>query len=162
MFQQVFIPRTLNEVIDYERDIDRATQHDTQDVSLILIRISPLSDSPVVSLGLQMVYSELTGLKGDFSGPQAEPELLQRKTTQEKAASEADEDEEEDESDDEEEEDEDEEEEEEYVHPKDRVTEEDEVDRKAHKKAVKAERKEKRENKIKKHVKKRKEKEGKV
>ncbi|XP_046558908.1 serine/threonine-protein kinase RIO1-like [Haliotis rubra] len=56
VFKNAYIPRTLDQVIDFERDFRRAQ---TGDVS-------------------QVLYSKVTGLKEDLTGPQQDPDVLSK------------------------------------------------------------------------------------
>lgn len=55
VFKNSFIPRTLDDVIDFERDYLKAQKGDTQEV----------------------LYQKITGLKHDLTGPQDKPVLLE-------------------------------------------------------------------------------------
>ena len=55
VFQNVFIPRTLNEVVDFERDYNNVQEGTQQDIA----------------------YQTVIGLKPDLSGAQTIPQLLQ-------------------------------------------------------------------------------------
>lgn len=55
VFQQIFIPRTLDEVVRFEQDFEKMQLGQGEDI----------------------VYSTVTGLKPDLSGPQSIPQLLQ-------------------------------------------------------------------------------------
>ena len=55
VFQQIFIPRTLDEVATYEQDYKKIQSGEGRDIA----------------------YSTVTGLKPDLSGPQTIPQLLQ-------------------------------------------------------------------------------------
>lgn len=54
VFQQVFIPRTLDEVSSYERDYEQRQQGEAEDI----------------------LYQTVTGMKSDLSGAQTVPQLL--------------------------------------------------------------------------------------
>ncbi len=55
VFQQIFIPRKLDEVVTYEQDFEKMQSGHGEDI----------------------VYSTVTGLRPDLSGPQMVPQLLQ-------------------------------------------------------------------------------------
>lgn len=55
VFKNAFIPRTLDQVIDFERDFYKAKEGDTN----------------------EFLYSKISGLKTDLSGPQLVPTLLE-------------------------------------------------------------------------------------
>ncbi|XP_013386859.1 serine/threonine-protein kinase RIO1 [Lingula anatina] len=139
VFKRAFIPRTLDDVIDFEGDIHKAKEGDVS----------------------QILYQTVTGLKPDLSGAQQLPILLeksqQRRTTE--SLNSAGEESSDEKADDEEEEEEDSDDE---SRPQKlntfRPRDESPSSRKARKQAVKEEKREKRQNKIPKHVKKRKEK----
>lgn len=136
VFKKAYIPRTLEEVVDFEKDAERAKKGQAEEI----------------------LYSTLTGLKPDLTGVQAQPELLKNKhvdsgenkgdclDNKEVDSSESSNDESEsDDGDDEQ---------------KEKVLDEKgtALSKKEHKKLVKEANREKRKNKTPKHVKKRKEK----
>lgn len=132
VFKKAYIPRTLNEVTHYERDVDsmlKKKEEASEDTS---------SDN--------ILYQTVTGLRKDLSGVQMVPSILEDSTKDNSSSSEGEE--EEDEDDDEEKS-----EGEGDSHP-----EETQIDRKERKKLVKEAQREKRKKKMPKHVKKRKEK----
>lgn len=55
VFQKVFIPRTLDEVVKYEEDYERTREGEVVDA----------------------VYQTITGMKSDLTGPRSQPQLLQ-------------------------------------------------------------------------------------
>ncbi|CAB3986527.1 serine threonine- kinase RIO1-like [Paramuricea clavata] len=57
VFKNAFIPRTLEAVLDFENDMQKARQGDTQEI----------------------LYRTLTGMKADLSGTQQQPGLFQEK-----------------------------------------------------------------------------------
>ncbi|KAL1506710.1 hypothetical protein ABEB36_006023 [Hypothenemus hampei] len=59
VFKQVFIPKKLHDVVDYERDIDEA------------------------KAGGDLYYKRLVGLKADLSGTVQQPEILEKKQEKE-------------------------------------------------------------------------------
>lgn len=61
VFQKVFIPRTLDEVVKYENDYERMKEGGGEDI----------------------VYRTIMGMKSDLSGPRSQPQLLQGIYTQE-------------------------------------------------------------------------------
>lgn len=67
VFQKVFIPRTLDDVTKYEEDYEKV--HGSDDVRTE-----------------DLLYTTVTGLKHDLSGPQTEPRLLQAATTSQSLA----------------------------------------------------------------------------
>ncbi|XP_053100380.1 serine/threonine-protein kinase RIO1 [Hemicordylus capensis] len=139
VFKRAYIPRTLTEVKNYERDVDIMMKLKEEDTALNVQQDN-------------ILYQTVTGLKKDLSGVQKVPALLDNK--------------EETESDSDEEGNSDNSEfgcreQEESVHPKDRPAETG-VDKKERKKMTKEAQREKRKNKIPKHVKKRKEKTAKT
>ena len=65
VFQNVFIPRTLNEVVDFERDYNNVQEGMKQDIA----------------------YQTVTGLRPDLSGAQTIPQLLQESNEKSSTAS---------------------------------------------------------------------------
>lgn len=131
VFKKAYIPRTLNEVTHYERDVDsmmKKKEEASEDTS---------SDN--------ILYQTVTGLRKDLSGVQMVPSILEDSTKDNSSSSEGEEEEDED--------DEEKSEGEGDSHP-----EETQIDRKERKKLVKEAQREKRKKKMPKHVKKRKEK----
>ncbi|XP_053394020.1 serine/threonine-protein kinase RIO1-like [Mercenaria mercenaria] len=59
VFKNAYIPRTLDAVIDFERDFYKAKEGDTE----------------------EFLYSKISGLKTDLSGPQHVPTLLKESKT---------------------------------------------------------------------------------
>ncbi|XP_048385047.1 serine/threonine-protein kinase RIO1 isoform X2 [Stegostoma tigrinum] len=138
VFKNAYIPRTLNEVKHYERDVDIMMKRKEED------RITDLEHDNIL-------YQTVTGMKKDLSGVQQVPALLENlqesdgnsKSDNDSCDSELAS------------------EEGERIHPKDRVQ-EDETNKKDRKRMVKEAQREKRRNKVPKHVKKRKEKVAKM
>jgi len=60
VFKNAFIPRTLDQVIDVERDLDKAEKGETQEI----------------------LYHTLTGMKPDLSGAQQIPQLLEEEQSE--------------------------------------------------------------------------------
>uniref|UniRef100_UPI00398F49ED serine/threonine-protein kinase RIO1 isoform X2 n=1 Tax=Pristiophorus japonicus TaxID=55135 RepID=UPI00398F49ED len=138
VFKNAYIPRTLNEVKHYERDID---------IMMKLKKEDMINDRQHDNI----LYQTVTGMKKDLTGVQQVPALLENlEESDEKSNSEHDCSESELVS-----------EEEERIHPKEH-TEEDKTDKKDKKRLVKEAQREKRKNKVPKHVKKRKEKVAKM
>lgn len=139
VFKNAYIPRTLNEVTHYERDVDamlkkkEASSEDTNTDNIL--------------------YQTVTGLRKDLSGVQTVPSILEDSTKDDSSSSEGEE--EEDDDDDEESEGED-------TGKGGSNTEETQLDRKERKKMVKGAQREKRKNKVPKHLKRRKEKVAKM
>lgn len=134
VFKKAYIPRTLEQVVDFEKDAERAKKGKAQEI----------------------LYSTLTGLKPDLTGVQARPELLKNKhvDTGENKGDGCDNVEVDSSSNDESESDgEDDEQKEKVLDEKGTA-----LSKKEHKKLVKEANREKRKNKTPKHVKKRKEK----
>ncbi|MEE6464814.1 hypothetical protein FKM82_006369 [Ascaphus truei] len=140
VFKKAYIPRTLTEVTNYERDVDVMHKLKEKDMSL-----NTQQDN--------ILYQTVTGLKNDLSGVETVPSLLQNSDDHELqmspnsdvdstdgSASGS---------------------EEEEIHPKDQ-TPQPEVDKKERKKVTKETQREKRKNKTPKHMKKRKEKTAKM
>ncbi|KAM6282912.1 serine/threonine-protein kinase RIO1 isoform 2-T2 [Porphyrio hochstetteri] len=138
VFKKAYIPRTLTEVKNYERDVDIMMKLKEEDMALNVQQDN-------------ILYQTVTGLKKDLSGVQKIPALLEKKADESETDSDDGDGSSEDsdsgcnES----------------VHPKDRPAEVS-VDKKERKKMVKEAQREKRKNKIPKHVKKRKEKTAKM
>ncbi|XP_016342863.1 serine/threonine-protein kinase RIO1 [Sinocyclocheilus anshuiensis] len=136
VFKKAYIPRTLNEVTHYERDVDtmlKKKEEASEDTS---------TDN--------ILYRTVTGLRKDLSGVQMVPSILEDSTKDDSSSSEG------------EEEDEDDKSEGEDTLEGGSHTEEAQMDRKERKKLVKEGQREKRKNKMPKHVKKRKEKVSKM
>ncbi|KAK2901044.1 hypothetical protein QQF64_014866 [Cirrhinus molitorella] len=133
VFKSAYIPRTLNEVTQYERDVDtmlkKKEEGSSEDIN---------TDN--------ILYQTVTGLRKDLSGVQMVPSILEDSTKDDSSSSEG---EEEDEDDEEKSEGED-------TREGGSNTEEAQVDKKERKKMVKEAQREKRKNKVPKHVKKRK------
>ncbi|XP_026140891.1 serine/threonine-protein kinase RIO1 [Carassius auratus] len=130
VFKKAYIPRTLNEVTHYERDVDsmlKKKEEASEDTS---------SDN--------ILYQTVTGLRKDLSGVQMVPSILEDSTKDNSSSSEGEE--------------EDEDDEEKSEGEGDSHPEETQIDRKERKKLVKEAQREKRKKKMPKHVKKRKEK----
>ncbi|XP_073534832.1 serine/threonine-protein kinase RIO1 isoform X1 [Phyllobates terribilis] len=137
VFKKAYIPRTLNEVKNFERDVDLMQKLKEEDLSL-----NAQQDN--------ILYQTVTGLKKDLSGAETVPALLQKSDDEqpdesssdahsgEESGSDSDDD-----------------------HPKDQAP-VSEIDKKERKKMFKDAQREKRKNKIPKHVKKRKEKTSKT
>ncbi|KAM4689373.1 serine/threonine-protein kinase RIO1 [Discoglossus pictus] len=140
VFKKAYIPRTLNEVKNYERDVDMMQKFKEEDMAH-----NTQHDN--------ILYQTVTGLKKDLSGAETVPALLQNNAQEQQVASGSDAES----SDGSDSDSEDEEE----VHSKDQ-TPPPEVDKKERKKMAKEAQREKRRNKIPKHVKKRKEKVAKM
>ncbi|XP_048867070.1 serine/threonine-protein kinase RIO1 [Brienomyrus brachyistius] len=135
VFKNAYIPRTLTEVVHYERDVDAMVKMKGEDSSL-----NVQNDN--------VLYQTVTGLKKDLSGVQTVPALLEELSDEGSSSSE--------ESDGSDGSD---------LEGASRVTgqgEESQVDRKERKRLVKEAQREKRKNKTPKHVKKRKEKVAKM
>uniref|UniRef100_A0A8C1SBN2 Serine/threonine-protein kinase RIO1 n=1 Tax=Cyprinus carpio TaxID=7962 RepID=A0A8C1SBN2_CYPCA len=134
VFKKAYIPRTLNEVTHYERDVDtmlKKTEEASEDTS---------TDN--------ILYQTVTGLRKDLSGVQMVPLILEDSTKDDSSSSEGEE--------------EDEDDEEKSEGEGESHTEEAQMDRKERKKLVKEAQREKRKNKMPKYVKKRKEKVAKM
>ncbi|XP_048451543.1 serine/threonine-protein kinase RIO1 [Rhincodon typus] len=137
VFKNAYIPRTLNEVKHYERDVDIMMKRKEED------RTTDLEHDNIL-------YQTVTGMKKDLSGVQQVPALLENlqesdgnsKSDNDSSDSELGS-------------------EGERIHPKDCVQ-EDETNKKDRKRMVKEAQREKRRNKVPKHVKKRKEKVAKM
>ncbi|XP_056377081.1 serine/threonine-protein kinase RIO1 isoform X2 [Hyla sarda] len=137
VFKKAYIPRTLNEVKNFERDIDLMQKLKEEDMSL-----NTQQDN--------ILYQTVMGLKKDLSGAETVPALLQKSEEEQHDGSGSDSDSCDESGSDSED-----------VHPKDQ-TPASEIDKKERKKLVKEAQREKRKNKIPKHVKKRKEKTAKT
>ncbi|KFP77874.1 PREDICTED: serine/threonine-protein kinase RIO1 [Acanthisitta chloris] len=140
VFKKAYIPRTLTEVKNYERDVDIMMKLKEEDMALNVQQDN-------------ILYQTVTGLKKDLSGVQKIPALLEKA------------DESETDSDDDDDGDGSSEDSDSgcksSVHPKDKPAEVS-IDKKERKKMVKEAQREKRKTKIPKHVKKRKEKTAKM
>ncbi|XP_040288939.1 serine/threonine-protein kinase RIO1 [Bufo bufo] len=132
VFKKAYIPRTLNQVKNYERDVNLMQKLKEEDMSL-----NTQQDN--------ILYQTVTGLKKDLSGAETVPALLHRSDDEEHDGSGCDTDSGEESGSDSED-----------VHPKDQ-TPASELDKKERKRLVKEAQREKRKNKIPKHVKKKKE-----
>lgn len=138
VFKKAYIPRTLTEVKNYERDVDIMMKLKEEDLALCVQQDN-------------ILYQTVTGLKKDLSGVQKIPALLEKKTDESETGSDDDggSSEDSDSSC------------KESRHPKDlppAVT----MDKKERKKMVKEAQREKRKTKVPKHVKKRREKTAKM
>lgn len=140
VFKKAYIPRTLTEVKNYERDVDVMMKLKEEDMALNVQQDN-------------ILYQTVTGLKKDLSGVQKVPALLEKK--EEEMASDSEDEGSSDNCDSVCKE------QEESQHPKDQPA-KDSMDKKERKKLVKEAQREKRKNKIPKHVKKRKEKTAKM
>ncbi|NXH44769.1 RIOK1 kinase, partial [Dicaeum eximium] len=142
VFKKAYIPRTLTEVKNYERDVDIMMKLKEEDMALNVQQDN-------------ILYQTVTGLKKDLSGVQKIPALLEEADNSET------------DSDDDDDDDDGGSSEgadsgcKESVHPKDKPAEVS-MDKKERKKMVKEAQREKRKTKIPKHVKKRKEKTAKM
>ncbi|XP_051556722.1 serine/threonine-protein kinase RIO1 isoform X2 [Myxocyprinus asiaticus] len=132
VFKRAYIPRTLNEVTHYERDVDTMLKKKEE-------------KSSEDAQNDNILYQTVTGLRKDLSGVQTVPSILEDSTKDGSAESEEDDDDEETES------------EEEDTKECGSQSEAAPQDRKERKKLVKDAQREKRKNKVPKHVKKRKE-----
>lgn len=140
VFKNSYIPRTLDEVIDYERDFIKAQKGDSNN----------------------LLYQTVTGLKADLTGPQQTPKLLENADdcnrlqedieSNKDSASDSDTESSDNENDDQSESS--------QKTKSYRPREESPDSKRERKKIIKEEQREKRKNKIPKHVKKRKEKSG--
>ena len=133
VFKQAYIPRTLDDVVDFERDAKKVKEGDVEGI----------------------MYQTVIGLKADLSGAQTVPELLRTADRQEQSTAMDDDSQSDDEDSFEESEDGSDQE-----TKDDGPT--DSVSKKEHKKMVKEANREKRKQKVPKHVKKRKEKMAKM
>ncbi|XP_075069132.1 serine/threonine-protein kinase RIO1 [Mixophyes fleayi] len=133
VFKKAYIPRTLNEVKNFERDVDLMQKLKEEDMSL-----NTQQDN--------ILYQTVTGLKKDLSGAEMVPALLQNSDHGQQGGSDSDADSGDESATDSEDE----------IHPKDQSP-NPEMDKKERKKIIKEAQREKRKNKIPKHVKKRKE-----
>ncbi|NWT10840.1 RIOK1 kinase, partial [Vireo altiloquus] len=142
VFKKAYIPRTLTEVKNYERDVDIMMKLKEEDMALNVQQDN-------------ILYQTVTGLKKDLSGVQKIPALLEKADNSETDSDDNDDDdgggssEASDSAC------------KESVHPKDKPA-EISMDKKERKKMVKEAQREKRKTKIPKHVKKRKEKTAKM
>ncbi|XP_049739096.1 serine/threonine-protein kinase RIO1 [Elephas maximus indicus] len=141
VFKRAYIPRTLNEVKNYERDLDIMMKLKEEDMAM-----NAQQDN--------ILYQTVTGLKKDLSGVQKVPALLENQVkdttcsdSEDARSSECS--------------DADSEEQGDHAHSKTHTA-DPELDKKERKKMVKEAQREKRKNKIPKHVKKRKEKTAKM
>ncbi|XP_008829865.1 serine/threonine-protein kinase RIO1 [Nannospalax galili] len=141
VFKRAYIPRTLNEVKNYERDIDIMMKLKEEDMAL-----NAQQDN--------ILYQTVTGLKKDLSGVQKVPALLENKV-KEKTCSDSEA------AGSSECSDTDSEEQGDHACSRKHTADPD-IDKKERKKMVKEAQREKRKNKIPKHVKKRKEKTAKI
>ncbi|XP_054841559.1 serine/threonine-protein kinase RIO1 [Eublepharis macularius] len=139
VFKKAYIPRTLTDVKNYERDVDIMMKLKEEDAALNVQQDN-------------ILYQTVTGLKKDLSGVQKVPALLDDK---EETESDSEDDCSSDNSESACKE------QEESVHPKDQPA-ETAVDKKEKKKMAKEAQREKRKHKIPKHIKKRKEKTAKT
>ncbi|XP_075825977.1 serine/threonine-protein kinase RIO1 isoform X1 [Microtus pennsylvanicus] len=140
VFKQAYIPRTLNEVKNYERDVDIMMRLKEEDMAL-----NTQQDN--------ILYQTVTGLKKDLSGVQKVPALLESEVKEETCDSEGAGSSECSDTDSEEQGD---------NAQRKKHTADPDVDKKERKKMVKEAQREKRKSKIPKHVKKRKEKTAKA
>ncbi|KYO34679.1 serine/threonine-protein kinase RIO1 [Alligator mississippiensis] len=140
VFKKAYIPRTLTEVKNYERDVDIMIKLKEEDMALNVQQDN-------------ILYQTVTGMKKDLSGVQKVPALLEKEVEEEANSDSEDSGSSEDSDSGCKEEGE--------LHPKDQPTESG-LDKKERKKMVKEAQREKRKNKIPKHVKKRKEKTAKM
>ncbi|XP_053570691.1 serine/threonine-protein kinase RIO1 [Bombina bombina] len=138
VFKKAYIPRTLTDVTNYERDVDVMQNLKEEDMSHNIQHDN-------------ILYQTVTGLKKDLSGVEMVPAILQNTAQEQQTESHSDDDTTEGSASDSEEE----------IHSKDAVP-QTETDKKERKKMVKEAQREKRKNKIPKHVKKRKEKTAKT
>nr|XP_009676297.1 PREDICTED: serine/threonine-protein kinase RIO1 isoform X1 [Struthio camelus australis] len=137
VFKKAYIPRTLTEVKNYERDVDIMMKLKEEDMALNVQQDN-------------ILYQTVTGLKKDLSGVQKIPALLEKKVEEPETGSDDDSSSEDSDSG-----------RQESLHPKDQPAEVG-MDKKERKKMVKEAQREKRKTKIPKHVKKRKEKTAKM
>ncbi|XP_019398569.1 PREDICTED: serine/threonine-protein kinase RIO1 isoform X1 [Crocodylus porosus] len=140
VFKKAYIPRTLTEVKNYERDVDIMMKLKEEDMALNVQQDN-------------ILYQTVTGMKKDLSGVQEVPALLEKEVEKEANSDSEDSVSSEDSGSGCKEEGE--------LHPKDQPTESG-LDKKERKKMVKEAQREKRKNKIPKYVKKRKEKTAKM
>lgn len=141
VFKQAYIPRTLNEVKNYERDVDIMMRLKEEDMAL-----NTQQDN--------ILYQTVTGLKKDLSGVQKVPALLESEVKEETCCDSED-------AGSSECSDTDSEEQGDNAQHKKHTADPD-IDKKERKKMVKEAQREKRKSKIPKHVKKRKEKTAKA
>ncbi|XP_059828161.1 serine/threonine-protein kinase RIO1 isoform X2 [Hypanus sabinus] len=137
VFKKAYIPRTLNEVKHYERDVDIMTKSKEENI------LHKQHDN--------ILYQTVTGMKKDLTGVQQVPALLESSEESDEQSN----------SDDDDSKSELNPEEEEKT-PSKKHIEEDETNKKDRKRLVKEAQREKRKNKVPKHVKKRKEKVAKM
>ncbi|NWR85199.1 RIOK1 kinase, partial [Furnarius figulus] len=140
VFKKAYIPRTLTEVKNYERDVDIMMKLKEEDMALNVQQDN-------------ILYQTVTGLKKDLSGVQKIPALLEKADESETDSDDNDDDHGSSEDSDSGCK--------ESVHPKDKPAEVS-MDKKERKKMVKEAQREKRKTKVPKHVKKRKEKTAKM
>ncbi|XP_030408221.1 serine/threonine-protein kinase RIO1 isoform X2 [Gopherus evgoodei] len=140
VFKKAYIPRTLTEVKNYERDVDVMMKLKEEDMALNMQQDN-------------ILYQTVTGLKKDLSGVQKVPALLEKKEDDMESDSEDGGSSDDCDSGCKEQG--------EPLHPKDQPTDAG-MDKKERKKMIKEAQREKRKNKIPKHVKKRKEKTAKM
>eukprot|EP00795_Rhopilema_esculentum_P006788 gene6788-12359_t len=133
VFKKAFIPRNLDEVIDFERDAMKAQDGTSEDV----------------------YYPMVTGLKPDLSGAKEHPSILDTERGDENKMEEIEDENMSDEASSAESNNED-------TGSGNEIKTEEEMSRKEHKKIVKEQNRERRKNKMPKHVKKRREKIGKT
>lgn len=133
VFKNAYIPRTLNEVSQYERDVDAMMKKEQESTE------NTQNDS--------ILYQTVTGMKKDLSGVQRVPSLLEGGVEEESSSSEDEKDEDEHDSDSQED---------------DEKDDTRQLDKKERKKLAKEAQREKRKTKVPKHVKKRKEKVAKM
>ncbi|KAA0719157.1 Serine/threonine-protein kinase RIO1 [Triplophysa tibetana] len=133
VFMKAYIPRTLNEVTHYERDVDTMSKKKEEESSE-----NTQNDN--------ILYQTVTGLRKDLSGVQTVPSILQDSGKDDSSGSEEEGEDDEDESG------------EEDAQEGGSNSEGAPLDKKERKKLVKESQREKRKNKVPKHLKKRKEK----
>ncbi|XP_051738256.1 serine/threonine-protein kinase RIO1 [Ctenopharyngodon idella] len=138
VFKRAYIPRTLNEVTHYERDVDTMLRKKEE-------------NSSEDTRSENILYQTVTGLRKDLSGVQTVPSILEGTTKDDGSSSEGEEEEDEDE-------DEEEKSEGEEMQEGGTLSEAAQLDRKERKKLVKEAQREKRKTKVPKHMKKRREK----
>ncbi|XP_072118040.1 serine/threonine-protein kinase RIO1 isoform X2 [Mobula birostris] len=137
VFKKAYIPRTLNEVKHYERDVDIMTKSKEENV------LDKQHDN--------ILYQTVTGMKKDLTGVQQVPALLESSEESDEQSNSDDDDSKSDLNPEEGE-----------KTPSKKHIEEDETNKKDRKRLVKEAQREKRKNKVPKHVKKRKEKVAKM
>ncbi|KFO89145.1 Serine/threonine-protein kinase RIO1, partial [Buceros rhinoceros silvestris] len=138
VFKKAYIPRTLTEVKNYERDVDVMMKLKEEDMALNVQQDN-------------ILYQTVTGLKKDLSGVQTVPALLEKEADESETDSDDDDGSSENSSSSCKE----------SVHPKDKPA-AISIDKKERKKMVKEIQRERRKTKVPKHVKKRKEKTAKM